>query len=344
MRDQRIVVRTEQRRITRYEQEQHDSLIDALVNGWLEQKAGRTHSERTRRAYRETLQDFRGFLQGLGVDLDYPAGHLAPAAEKWAARSAHDGRAVAASTYNQRLAIVSSFYTYWQKLEQGQEVANPIARCARRPVQEYASAAPLTEGQIQGLGQIDRTTPAGMRDYALLMVAISTGRRAAELAALKKETIDGQAAIRIDGRSVTLFFKRAKGDKKMRDKLISGVDAAVLAWIRLHYGSYEQMPDGAPLWPALGHNPQGRRAEASDQQGISTQAIADICKKHLGTSKVHATRHTFAHKMKEAGASVPDIAARLGHSNLQTTSRYLAQLSSAENPYAEELGKLLGLN
>lgn len=317
--------------------------IDALIVGWLEQKEGRTQSERTGRAYRETLADFRQFLQRLGADLDRPASHLAPAAEKWAAKSAHAGKIVAASTYNQRLAIISSFFTYWQQMQQDQEIPNPIARCKRRPVQEYASATPLSTGQLAQLGAIDRSTPAGTRDYALLAVALSTGRRAAELAALRKETADGQPVIRVDGRSVSLYFKRTKGGKKTRDTLLPGAASAVLAWISLHYGSFEAMPAGAPLWPALGHNPKGRRAEANPELGISTQAIADICSKHLGTSKVHTTRHTFAHKMDEAGARVTDIAAKLQHSNLQTTSRYLAQLSSAENPYAEQLEKLLGL-
>ena len=75
---------------------------------------------------------------------------------------------------------------------------------------------------------------------------------------------------------------------------------------------------------------------------LTTQAIADMGLAHLGTSKAHATRPTFAQTMEQVGAKVSDIQARLGHSNLPTTGEYLAALHSAYNPQAEELAALFG--
>lgn len=318
--------------------------LDTLVKGWLEQKAGRTGSVRTYDAYGDLLAGFRAFLQARGADLDSDTALLAPAAEKWAASSEH-GRTVAASTYNMRLAVLSSFFTYWQRTDQAHEVPNPIARCARRPVQAYASATALSPAQLAGLHQIDRSTAAGMRDYTLLLVALSTGRRASELAALCKERVNGEPVLRVEGRRMTLLFKHCKGGKRMYDLLIPEAATAVLAWVKLYYGSFEAMPEGAPLWPALGRNPKGRQVpgRVPAQPGISIQAIADICQKYLGTSKVHSTRHTFAHKMNEAGAQVTEISAKLGHEDLRTTQRYLARLKSDENPYGDKLARLLGL-
>jgi site-specific recombinase XerD len=77
---------------------------------------------------------------------------------------------------------------------------------------------------------------------------------------------------------------------------------------------------------------------------LSIQAIADICERHLGTSKVHALRHTFARAMLEQGAAVTEIQRRLGHGNLATTQRYLEALESADNPYSEQLAIALGLD
>jgi integrase len=44
--------------------------------------------------------------------------------------------------------------------------------------------------------------------------------------------------------------------------------------------------------------------------------------------------------MERAGATVSTIQARLGHSNLATTGRYLTQLSRAENAHADALARL----
>jgi integrase len=76
--------------------------------------------------------------------------------------------------------------------------------------------------------------------------------------------------------------------------------------------------------------------------GLSTRQIAVLCKEHLGTSKVHQLRHTFAREMEAAGAKVSDIQARLGHESLATTGRYLAALKSAENAHGDALAARFG--
>ena len=76
---------------------------------------------------------------------------------------------------------------------------------------------------------------------------------------------------------------------------------------------------------------------------MTTQAIADVCQKRLGVSKVHTLRHTFARAMEDSGAKVSEIQARLDHSSLATTGRYLAALSQADNAHAEAITSLFGL-
>lgn len=93
-------------------------------------------------------------------------------------------------------------------------------------------------------------------------------------------------------------------------------------------------PHDAPIWVALD--------QAHPGHALTTQAIANIVEAHLGTSKAHTTRHTFAHSMEAVGAKVSDIQARLGHSSLHTTGMYLAALKSAYNPQAEALADLFG--
>ncbi len=314
----------------------HRPSIDGLIAGWLHEKEGHTQSQHTKKVYQKTIQRFRQFLWTHGLDLDSDPGMIAPAAQAWVSEPWDPRKQVGNAAYNQRLAVLSSFYRYVQQQRPGQDVLNPIARLKRRPTQDYASAQPLSKKQTEhGLTAINRTLPDGARDYALLAVALSTGRRVAELAALRKETIKGQPVIADDGSHITLYFKRCKGAKIMQDQLSPKVSAALREWVQQGYGSLDAMPDGAPLWPVLAYHGKG--------QPLSTRSISTICKRYLGTGKVHATRHTFAHRMEEAGAKISTIAAKLGHSNPTITGRYLAALNKAENPYAEKLDDLLGL-
>jgi site-specific recombinase XerD len=47
--------------------------------------------------------------------------------------------------------------------------------------------------------------------------------------------------------------------------------------------------------------------------------------------------------MEDAGAKVSDIQAKLGHTNLATTGKYLTALKKSENHHSEALAKLFGL-
>jgi site-specific recombinase XerD len=75
---------------------------------------------------------------------------------------------------------------------------------------------------------------------------------------------------------------------------------------------------------------------------LSEQAIADVCERRLGVSKVHSLRHTFAREMHRQGAPVTVVQQRLGHSSLSTTSIYLSELAAVENEYADKLADVFG--
>lgn len=301
------------------------------IAAWLHEKRGRSDSAKTARAYADTFASFRQALHAAGLELDSDTRAVALAAQAWAAQSrARDGRPVAASTYNQRLAIASSFYDFARR-RGFLETANPLELVTRRRVQDYASARPLDYAAVaERLGAIERTSPTGKRDYALLALALQTGRRLSELAALS------WGDIYLSNGRATVTWRRAKGGKVMYDELPPALTDALLAWLYEAYGAdLGTLEHAAPLWVSLARNSRGH--------ALSLQAIADICEKRLGTSKVHALRHTFAHAMEHVGAKVSDIQARLGHASLQTTGRYLAALSSAQNAHAGELAALFGI-
>ena len=233
---------------------------------------------------------------------------------------------VAPTTYNQRLASVSSFYRYARKHEILQN--NPIERVERRQVQPYAGARALDEEDVaKKIDAIDCTTLAGVRDYALLSTYLQTGRRLSEVAALELRDLEERP-----GGKLRLTFRRCKGGKVMHDTLPPTVSSPLLNYLHKVYGSDLERLDGeTPVWISL--------AERNGTRGgrLSKVSISRICKARLGTTRLHKLRSTLAQMLEKIGAPVSFIQQQLGHTNLATTGIYLAALREDDSPYAEDL-------
>ncbi len=329
---------------------------DQMVRAWLDAKA--TRSEETHRAYLRTMMEFRAFLAPLdlaaadprairvagtgpsGVQPETPAEMVAEMSDNLAAAIALAAQTWAGqgdpapTTFNRRLAVIGSFYSYC--LRQGiLRGPHPLQRVERRRVQEYAHARALDRAELaEHLAAIPRDTPQGQRDYALLLLALHTGRRAAELASLRC------GHLHITARAITIQWPYLKGGKTMDDTLpLAGERGipgrALRRWLQTCYGDGPYL-DAAPVWPSVSRN--GSRGHA-----ISARSIANLCDRWLEVSQVHSLRHTFAKTMEEAGAKVSDIQARLGHTSLAVTGRYLARLNQSENAHLGTLSRLYGI-
>ena len=326
--------------------------IDVAIAAWIDAKQRRSGSQKTRKAYEDTLLSFRQLLQQAGRDLDpYHNGHedseagrtqaiveIALAAQGFAGLSTKD-KVVSEATYNQRLAILSSFYTFANK-RRFLDCGNPIATIERTRVQAYKHAQPLEADDVAArMRAIDRSTKQGARDYVLLAVLLQTGRRLSEVIDLRWRNVI------VQGSKMTLVFEHCKGGKVMRDTIPVPVANALLEWMTVAYGNNLRSLSGdAPLWISF-----KRRAEREEgtpltiPPPLTIRSVANICEKHLGVSKVHVTRHTWARTMEDAGAKVSDIQSRLGHESLATTGRYLAALKQADNKHADTLAERFGL-
>jgi integrase len=311
--------------------------IDNAVKEWLEQKRTRTGSERTEQAYRDTVQEFRAVLGRGELDLLSNPIDVARVASVWANSRKASTRSpgdVTPSTYNQRLAILSSFYTFLQETYK-LDIPNPIESVKKRPVQAYAAAQPLDpETVIAGLESIDRRELEGLRDYAILAVALYTGRRATELVSLRWQDV------KITGKRghqlVTLTFEHCKGNKVMRDKLDVETSAVLLEYLHAQYGEdLMRLPGDTPLWVSYSRHNKG--------EAISAKTLSNICLTYLGTSQVHALRHTFAVGMMRSGAPITELAGRLGHTDIKITSIYAKEILKEDNPYGERLTERFGI-
>ncbi len=318
--------------------QEYQFTLDSAIREWVEQKRTRTGSERTKQAYQDTLQEFRRFLQRGDLDLLSNPIDVARIAGLWANsrnpdKSRRPNEDVTPSTYNQRLAILSSFYTFLHETYK-LDIPNPIESVKKRPVQAYAAAQPLDpETVIAGLESINRRELKGLRDYALLAVALYTGRRATELTSLRWRDVKitgKRGALR-----VTLTFA-CKGNKVMRDALDPETSAVLLEYLHAHYGKdLMRLPGDTPLWVSYSRHNKG--------EAISAKTLSNICLAYLGTSQVHALRHTFAVGMMRSGAPITELAGRLGHTDIKITSIYAKEILQDDNPYGEKLSERFGI-
>ncbi len=270
--------------------------LDHAILAWLKEK--RADSVRTAQAYEETLNDFRATLQDVGFDLDSETAIIASLALGWAATRKRDGEivpgeTVTATTFNQRRSIVSSFYKYTITYEVLQY--NPIERVKRQKVGKKDAARPLSSATVQaGLAKIDRSTPEGLPDYALLSVAFATGRRVSELAGLSYKHLHK------DGDTCIIDFDNCKGKKSFTNRLAPKTTRALYAYLESIYpGQLLTLPGDAPIWISFSDRNKG--------QAIGTRTISNMCEEHLGTSKTHAPRQRLAVRMHEKHAKLTDI-------------------------------------
>lgn len=314
-----------------------DSLtVSGVIAAWLDSKLSRSNSIRTIHEYAVTIEQFRAFCRGHDCDLAAPQadGRLAVDTEKitvmaqaFAKLPNHKNVAqvkpVAAATHNQRLAIISSLYTFAHKRRYFALAYNPIDAVDRAKVQAYRGAKAKTPDEVGvALAAIDRSALKGLRDYAILSLALYTGRRVSELAALQRRDIEASGN---QGGTILVHWRRVKGGESASDELPTALsqvlrDYSVAAFTVL-------TPLDRPFW--LSFKP--------GNQPLGSQAIQNLCETYLGTSKAHVLRHTFAMSMLRVGATGRQIQERLGHKNLATTMQYLEALESAKNSKGGEL-------
>jgi len=216
-----------------------------------------------------------------------------------------------ARSRNVRLAAIHSFFRYValhapEHSAVAQRVlAMPSKRYSRCPI------AFLTPIEVDALlAAPDLTTWSGRRDRALLMLAVQTGLRAAELTGLRCEDImlGPGAHVRCQG----------KGRKTRCTPLRKDTVLVLGTWLRERQGQACE-----PVFPT------------TRGTGLSHDALQYMLDKHIPVARrhcpslarkrvtPHVLRHTLAMDLLHHGADQTVIALWLGHESPETTSIYI---------------------
>lgn len=176
-----------------------------------------------------------------------------------------------------------------------------VPRVEREPPQT------LSAGEVASLfSQIDTTTPAGLRDDAMLRLLYATGLRVSEIVALSLADLDPDLAhVRAAGRNgrvralpVPASTRAALADYIERGRPRLARHESVHALFLNHHGLH-----------------------------LTRQGFWLIMKGHaraagIANSTPHTLRHSFALDLVDRGVEMRNVQELLGHANLSTTQVY----------------------
>jgi site-specific recombinase XerD len=170
---------------------------------FLAEKHRRSESRRTVESYSRMLQHFFGCLG------KQPSEVNSRDVFSYAHNPGLSGKHPSAITIGSRIACVSSFYRFLIRMEMVQ--ANPCDRLERSRVSPSPPRG-LSGEQVNKLLSVVPETPAGLRDSAIILTLVLTGRRRAEVINMKAGDLSTEEGI-------TYYIYRGKGGKRGRREL-----------------------------------------------------------------------------------------------------------------------------
>ena len=324
--------------------------LDVAFDTFMTWRKGGTMSTHTAEAYRH---DFVGIADALAVDLAVPIEHLTTAVLD----KDHMRRAFARFAETRAPASVRRCWSTWNTLcgfwcTEDLLEANPMST-VRRPAMSKRQPSSF-DGEavaklLAAVGDPDDTHARAWpeRDLAIVLTSLLTGCRLSELVGLDIRDLrdvdgaNGAKAVRV----------RGKGDKDRTVTIEAGLVDVLGEYLASrairfpHTGRVRARSDSTP-WTRfratdpLFVGPDGARVSRSLVQYRTKRAYirAGIEDQKVRGALVHQLRHTFATGLADQGVSVYELRQMLGHSSIQTTSRYTAaagqetRVAAAANP------------
>jgi integrase/recombinase XerD len=219
-------------------------------------------------------------------------------------------RGNSAETRNIRLAAIRSFFRFLQHREPA--AVEQVRRVLAIPFKKTDTrlVGYLVQEEMQALlDSPDPSTREGVRDRAMLHLAVCAGLRVSELTGLRLDDLAPQSAsIRV----------RGKGRRERALPLWKTTATALRAWLAIR---------GPVTSPELFVNARG---EPFSRWGVAyvlrrhTETAARKCSTLNGKQvSPHVLRHTCAMVVLQATQDIRKVSLWLGHSNLITTEVYV---------------------
>ncbi len=262
-------------------------------------------SRNTLEAYRSDLQQYGAFLGRIGVD-PLQARPVDVAAFVSELATGRDGKPpVAPATLQRKIACLRSFYRH---LRREQIIDHDPTAELRPPRSPGRLPKVLSRDEVNRLlEQPNGTSPAALRDRALLETMYACGLRASEAIALELSDLDLEVGI---------LRARGKGSK---ERLVP-VGRKAIETLDVY------LARGRPK--LVGIHDESHVFVNLRGSGLSRQGLYKIVQGHARTAGLehrmspHTLRHTFATHLLDGGCDLRALQEMLGHADIGTTQIY----------------------
>jgi len=181
------------------------------------------------------------------------------------------------------------------------------------------------------LTDIDRSTPQGVRDYAIIALMMTGGLRTIEVA--RADAGD----LRTVGDCTVLYIQgKGRDEKTEYIKLSAPVEKALRDYLKLR----GEVPSTAPLFVSMSNNSKGKRMTTRAVSGIAKACMIEA---GYNSSRLtaHSLRHTAVTLSLLAGKPLEEVQQFARHANIATTMVYAHHLDKAKNGCAEAIANAI---
>jgi site-specific recombinase XerD len=290
---------------------------------FLVEKERRSGSRRTVEGYSRMLRDFFGRVSKAPDKVTVQEVFI------WAHGRGLSGRDPSPVTIGARMACLSSFYRFLIRMDI--VGTNPCDRL-ERPRTSPGPPRGLSADEIRRLLAILPDSPPGLRDRAIILALVLTGRRRAEVFRMTAGdlTFEGE---------VCFYSYRGKGGKTGRRELPRPAVEALRAALAAYGKDLGIMGPGESLWPS----PAATSGEGLRSATFYGRFRRYLEKAGLPPAGLHVLRHSAAKLRRDAGESIEEVSRFLDHSSLAVTTTYLRRLEGQEDLGWGKVAEAIGL-
>ena len=261
--------------------------------------------ETTIKGYTVCIRQFMNWMQTQGI--------RQPCREDIKAYKAYlEAQNFTAGTKAQYLRAVKHFFKWTASEGLYPNIADNIKGAKVR--QDNTKKEAFNEGDIKAiLDSIDRTTEAGKRDFAMILLSVTGGLRIIEM-----QRADIQDIATIKGQQVLYIQGKGRDEKDEYIKLIPEVQEAIADYLQ----SRPPYKKNDPLFTGTSNRGRGQRmAEPSISRIIKT--VFRNAGFDSGKLTAHSLRHTSNTLLFKSGADLYTVQQHARHSDPKTTEIYI---------------------
>lgn len=299
------------------------------ASGWqrslyafLAEKEQRSGSRRTVEGYSRMLQDF------FGRSGKKPDQVTAQDVFVYAHGPGLSGKQPCGITIGARVACLSSFYRFLIRMDIVQ--SNPCDRL-QRPKVSPSPPRGLSGDQVHQLLEVVPDNPVGLRDRAIILTLVLTGRRRAEVLGMNAGNLS------IDG-DRTYYTYRGKRGKQGRRELPQPVLDAIRVALTAFGKDLATMASEDSLWTSRSQTGKGLTSGTFYGNLQRYFRLAGIT-----PSGIHIFRHSAAKLRRDAGETIEDVSRFLDHSSLAVTTVYLRRLEGEQDKGWAKVAEAIGV-